>query len=151
LSHIVFAVALLTISAAFARVEIEIEGEQGWAAGLPTWRIENRWTRMLLGSRALTGYHVWAHAFVLLILHLPYALSLAPPTWSAELRILAFLVLFWIIEDFLWFVFNPAYGLARFTRSDVPWHARSWWAFMPREYWLFLPMGIALYVASWTV
>lgn len=150
MSHVLFAAALLAVAGAFAQLEIEIEGQEGWAAALPTWKIENRWTRLLLGARALTGYHLWAHVLVLLVLHLPYALSLVPPSWVAELRIVAFLVLFWIMEDFLWFVLNPAYGLARFTREHVWWHARSWWGFMPREYWIFTPIGIALYVASCT-
>jgi hypothetical protein len=151
LAHFLFVVALVAIAAAFARLEIEIEGREGWAAALPTWRIENRWTRWLLGSRPITGYHVWVHVFVLLFLHLPYAASLVRPSWATEFRLLAFLVLFWILEDFLWFVLNPAYGLARFRQEHVWWYARSWWGFFPREYWLFLPIGIALYIASWTV
>lgn len=148
MSHVLFAVALLALAGAFAQLEIEIEGQEGWAAALPTWRLENRWTRLFLGSRALTGYHLWVHVFILLVLHLPFALSLIPPSWAAELRIVAFLVLFWILEDFLWFVLNPAYGLGRFTREDARWHAPSWWGFMPREYWIFTPVGVALYVAS---
>lgn len=148
--HVVFIAALLLVSAAFARLEIEIEGDSGWASGLPTWRLENRWTRALLGGRPLTGYHTWAHIFVALLLHLPYALSLASPGWAYELRILSFLILFWIVEDFLWFLLNPAFGIRRFTRDGAPWHAGSWWGFMPREYWIFLPLAIVLYVTSWS-
>jgi len=147
--HLLFGVALLAAATVLARLEIEIEGARGWASGLPTWRVENRWTRLLLGSRALTGYHLYLHLFVLLLLHLPFALSLVPPSWAAELRLLAFLVLFWILEDFLWFVLNPRFGLSRFTRAHVWWHAQSWWGFMPREYWIFLPVGLALYLVSW--
>lgn len=146
--HIVFVVALVVVSVAFAQLEIEIEGNSGWASALPTWKLENRWTRALLGARPLTGYHVWAHVFVLLVLHLPYGLALAPPSWAFELRILSFLILFWIVEDFLWFVLNPAFGIRRFTRAHATWHSHSWWGFMPREYWIFLPIGIAFYVAS---
>ena len=62
-----------------------------------------------------------------------------------------FMILFWIVEDFLWFVFNPAYGIRRFRREDIWWHAQSWWWFMPRDYWLTLPMGVLLYVLSWHV
>ena len=46
-------------------------------------------------------------------------------------------------------VFNPAYGLWRFTREHAWWHAPSWWGIMPREYWVFTPVGIGLYAASW--
>lgn len=151
LATTIFLATLLAAAAVFALLEIEIEGGEGWASDLPTWRLENRWTHLFLGSRALTGYHLYAHLFVLLLLHLPYLIGLLPPSWSAELRILSFLVLFWIAEDFLWFVLNPRYGLSRFTRKDAWWHAPSWWGFMPREYWIFTPVGAALYVASYLV
>lgn len=149
LAHLYFIIALLAVSWAFARLEIEIEGDRGWASGLPTWKLENRWTRLALGERPLTGYHLWAHVVILLLVHLPYALTLTSVSVVAELRILAFLVLFWILEDFLWFVLNPSYGLRRFTRAGAPWHAGSWWIFMPREYWIFLPVGVWLYAWSW--
>ena len=42
------------------------------------------------------------------------------------------LMLFWIIEDFLWFVLNPAYGLARFTPVQIPWH-HHWLFGVPTE------------------
>ncbi|MBD3308853.1 hypothetical protein GF339_20775, partial [candidate division KSB3 bacterium] len=39
----------------FAKVEIHIEGEAGWAANLPTWRIERHWLLDLLwGGRPMT-------------------------------------------------------------------------------------------------
>ena len=37
------ALFVLLTSAAFAQLEIQIEGNAGWARGLPTWRVENRW------------------------------------------------------------------------------------------------------------
>lgn len=147
--HLAFVFGLIAAAAFFALLEIQVEGRAGWASNLPTWRVENRWTRLLLGSRAITGYHVYAHLFVLVALHLPFALGLAPLTWQAEARVLAFLILFWILEDFLWFVFNRDFGIARFTREHVWWHAPAWWWIMPREYWIFAPIGLALYILSW--
>ena len=149
--HILFGAGLVVASVAFALLEIQIEGPDGWAARLPTWRIENAWTRRLLGARAITGYHFYLQIFVAVMAHLPYLIGTAAPGWAVELRILAFLVLFWVLEDFLWFVFNPAYGLGRFRRQTVWWHAPTWWGVMPRDYWLFLPVGLALYVLSWAV
>lgn len=146
--HLLFFAALTGTAFVFARLEVEIEGRAGWATGLPTWRIENRWTRRLLGHRVLTGYHLFSHLFVLFLAHSPYALALVPPSIDAELRILAFLVLFWTLEDFLWFVVNPAFGLRRFRREVVGWHAASWWWIMPREYWFMVPLGLALYTLS---
>lgn len=146
--HVAFAGLVLAAALVAALLEVQIEGAAGWAARLPTWKIENRWTRRLLGARPITGYHIYAHLLILVLLQAPFALGISAPTLKAELRILAFLVLFWVGEDFLWFVVNPAYGLRAFRRDRVPWHAATWWGFMPRDYWVFLPLGIALYVAS---
>ncbi|MCU0605802.1 MAG: hypothetical protein MUC33_24470 [Desulfobacterales bacterium] len=41
-------IGFLTLAAwLFALLEIQIEGRHGWAQNLPTWRIENKWTRTL--------------------------------------------------------------------------------------------------------
>lgn len=150
-AHILFFTFLLAAATLFALLEIQIEGAAGWAAELPAWRFQNRWTRRFLGSRPLTGYHVYFQLFLLLLLHLPYGLSLLRPSLTAELRIISFGLLFWIVEDFLWFVLNPDYGLRAFRRDRIPWHAATWWWFMPRDYWIFAPLGLAAYVASWLV
>jgi hypothetical protein len=34
---------VLAMAVIFAKVEIHIEGPHGWAAKLPTWRIEDHW------------------------------------------------------------------------------------------------------------
>lgn len=147
-AHVLFAGYLFAVSAVFALLEIQIEGTAGWAANLPTWRVETPLTHRLLGARAITGYHVYVHVFVFLLLHAPFLLSLAPFTWPAELRILAFLILFWVLEDFLWFIFHPAYGLRGFRRDRIAWHAETWWGIMPRDYWIFTPIGVGLYIIS---
>src|SRR5262249_20379428 len=131
---------------AFAKVEIEIEGPNGWAANLPTWRISNKWTRIFYGSRPLTGYHLWLQTFILLIVHLPLALRYWHWSWGAELKLVSFIILFFIVEDFLWFVLNPAYGLSRFRRDRIWWHNPTWWWIMPRDYWLFMILGGGIYL-----
>ena len=151
MEHLIFVLFLLATAAIFASLEIQIEGHNGWASALPSWRIHNRWTRLLLGSRPLTGYHFYTHLFITALLHAPFALALVPFSWAAELRILAFFILLWLVEDFFWFVLNPRYGIRRFSAANVPWHAATWWGFMPREYWIFLPLGIGLYAASWAI
>src|ERR1700677_4658546 len=121
--HLVLCGFLVALAFAFARVEIEIEGPHGWAANLPTWRISNRWTKIFYGSRPLTGYHFWLQIFVFLLAHLPLALRIPPWTWAMELRVIGFVIVFFIVEDFLWFIVNPAYGLRRFRREHIWWHA----------------------------
>ncbi len=107
--HLGFAAALAASALFFALLEVQIEGPHGWARDLPTWRIDNRWTRLVFGSRPVTGYHLYAHLFLLVVLHLPYALGFTVPSLAAEARIAAFWVGFWILENYLWFVFNPAF------------------------------------------
>ena len=149
MQHILFFALLLLAATAFALLEVQIEGADGWAARLPTWRVRNRLTERFLGARSITGYHLYVHLFVLLFAHLPYAVVPDAWAWQVELRIIAFIILFWILEDFLWFVFNPHYGLRRFRAEDAWWHAATWWGPMPRDYWIFLPLGLALYLAAW--
>ena len=71
-----FLLFVVIAAALFAKIEIEIEGPHGWAEKLPTWRIENHFLLdWLFGGRSLTGYHVWAFAFVLFVFHLPFFLD----------------------------------------------------------------------------
>jgi hypothetical protein len=149
--HVLFLFFLVMTALLFALIEIQIEGPHGWATALPTWRFESRWSRALLGNRNITGYHVFSHLFILAVLHVPYALGATPFTLALECRILAFAFLFWVVEDFLWFLCNPAYGARGFRPERAWWHAPNWWWIMPRDYWLFLPIGIALYSLSYTV
>lgn len=57
-------------------------------------------------------------------------------------------MLFWIAEDFLWFVLNPAYGLGRFTAADIPWH-KHWLWLAPTDYWLYFGVLLAMLWLSW--
>ncbi|HEY4069409.1 MAG TPA: hypothetical protein VGM74_21050 [Burkholderiaceae bacterium] len=126
----------------FAHVEIQIEGPAGWAANLPTWRIESHWLLDIFwGGRPMTGYHAWVFSFMALVFFAPLAFN-GRATLGDALQALAGLMLFWISEDFLWFVFNPAYGWARFDPAHVAWHKHWWWG-APVDYWVGL-VGIAL-------
>src|SRR5262249_35472758 len=72
----------------FAQVEIQVEGASGWAASLPTWRIEQHWLLdWFWGGRPMTGYHAWVFSFMALAFHLP-AVLLQRWSWRIELRIL---------------------------------------------------------------
>lgn len=127
----------------FAHTEIQIEGAAGWAANLPTWRIEHHWLLDLFwGGRPMTGYHAWVFPFISLFFHFPFFFT---GTWSLrhEARILACIVFFWLVEDFLWFLLNPAFGLQRFTPADIPWH-KHWLLGVPIDYWIFFTLGTAL-------
>jgi len=144
----IFCFYLVIISAVLALLEIQIEGANGWAKELPTWRIKNKLTTWLMGEKPLTGYHVYLIAFVVLLAHLPYFLGFASPSISIEIRLISLIILLFIVEDFLWFVLNPAYGIRKFKPQYIWWHASSWWWIMPRDYYIFGIIGISLYLFS---
>ena len=59
MTHTILSVFLLGFF--FAKLEIAIEGDAGWAENLPTWRIEGHWLLDIFwGGRVMTGYHAWA-------------------------------------------------------------------------------------------
>jgi hypothetical protein len=149
MEHAVFFGFLGLTAWLFALLEIQIEGRHGWAEKLPTWRIDNRWIRAWL-RKPLTGYHLYAQGFVVMVAHAPFGLNLAPWNATSEMRILAFVVLFWVLEDFLWFVCNDAYGFRRFTPRHISWHRDSWWWVAPRDYWIGVPVGLVLYLLGMT-
>lgn len=132
----------------FAKVEIQIEGDAGWAANLPTWRVEEHWLlKLFWGGRAMTGYHAWVMSFIVLVFHLPVIL-MWQWSWQLEARIMASLMVFWIIEDFLWFVLNPAFGWKRFDSKFVPWH-KHWVCGAPVDYWVFIVISAGLFTYSY--
>ena len=150
----VFQSFLLTFASAcllalfFAQVEIQIEGTAGWAANLPTWRIEKHWLLDIFwGGRAMTGYHAWVFPFIALFFHFPFVLM---QQWSAKLecRAIASIISFWIVEDFLWFVINPGFGIGRFSPQNIPWHIH-WVLGMPTDYWIGLITAIFLFWFSY--
>lgn len=138
-----YLVFILVLAFWFAKVEIQIEGPSGWGKNLPTWRIEKHWLLdVFWGGRAMTGYHFWVIPFIFLLFHLPVFVT-GEWSWQREGRIFGGFVLFWIFEDFLWFVINPAFGIQKFKPEWIPWHPR-WFAKMPVDYWLFFPLGFGL-------
>ena len=132
----------------FAKVEIQIEGSAGWATSLPTWRIEQHLLLTLFwGGRAMTGYHAWVFTFIALIFHFPLAM-MGEWTWLLEGRVVSSLMLFWVMEDFLWFVLNHDFGLARFGPEHAFWH-KNWWMGAPVEYWGASAIGLVLMAYSY--
>lgn len=129
-----------------AYLEVQIEGSNGWASALPTWRTQDpRWT-WLAGGRPITGYHVALNLLLLMFFHWPFVLK----RWTlrAEFIVLQAFVLLAVVWDYLWFVLNPAYGPARFFARDVWWY-KSWAGWVPVEYWLGLLIAALFGCARW--
>jgi hypothetical protein len=98
---------------------------------------------LAMGQRPLTGYHVFAFAIPLVIVHLPFGFGL---DWSlsAELSQLAIYFALAVIWDYIWFVMNPAYTVRRFRRENVWWFQVPWiWRF-PLDYYVGIGLSVAL-------
>lgn len=120
----------------FALLEIQIEGKNGWAGKLPTWKIYKKWFKYIPGgNKPITGYHFYFWTFLASISHLTFLFS----QWSLgkELITISFIILVLRVEDFLWFVFNPHYGIRKFKPGLIAWH-KSWIGFLPSQYYISL-------------
>ncbi len=133
-----------------AKVEINIEGRNGWAKELPTWRIHNGITDFLFSGAPLTGYHFWMFFMIFVLFHYPYFLG-QPWNMGIELQLLGLFFYFLIVEDFIWFILNPAYGLKKFNKTHITWH-KKWVGMVPLGYvkayfigTFFLFAGISLF------
>ncbi len=129
LKYFIFAVV---VAFALAKLEIQIEGKHGWAENLPTWRVKNRLTKFIFGEQSYTGYHFWLAMTLLSLVQLPFVFF---STWSItlELQVIAILLLIILIEDFLWFVLNPEYGIKKFNKANISWH-KNWFLGIPMLY-----------------
>lgn len=94
----------------------------------------------------MTGYHFWVFSFMALVFHFPHLLN-GRFSLRTEARILGSIMIFWIVEDFLWFAMNPGFGVARLTPANVPWH-KCWILGVPSDYVTFTAVGAALIVLS---
>src|SRR5262245_33485169 len=130
------------IALVLAQLEIQIEGPHGWAEKLPTWRWQTpsvlRWA-----GKPITGYHVFLFLFILLLMHLPILQS--GFTLEREAELLALFALLSVFWDFLWFVCNPHFGLARF-HADAVWWFRSWILGFPAPYFAGIGLSLLVYV-----
>jgi hypothetical protein len=140
------AVGLYFFAIAFvlAQLEIQIEGAHGWAEKLPTWRWQTpgvlRWA-----GKPITGYHVFLLLFILLFMHLP--MLHVGFTLEGEAEVLALFALLAVFWDFLWFVCNPHFGLARFRPGEV-WWFRTWVLGLPAAYFAGLGLSLLVYVGA---
>lgn len=120
----------LILAYVHARLEIEIEGKNGWAKKLPTWKSSKNLFTMVF-DKPLTGYHLWTNFFVFAVFHFPLLFI----RWGIqkEFIVVGFFVLYWVIEDFLWFVCNPYFGYSRLNKEHATWH-KNWLYGFPRDY-----------------
>ena len=134
---------IVLVSLFLALWEIQIEGKNGWAEKLPCWRIEKGLIVKIMGGRPLTGYHFFMMLFLGTIIHLPFFLT--PWSWRGECLAIGFLLAVLTLEDFLWFVLNPAYGIKTFRKGRIPWH-KKWLGPIPDFFFIY---GISAAILTW--
>ncbi len=123
----------ILVSLFFALLEIQIEGKNGWARKLPTWRKKFSFTKFIPGAdKEITGYHLYMGLYRFSILHVVFIFI----EWSVgiELLLISFHLFVSRVEDFLWFVLNPAYGIKKFKKEFIPWHP-TWFLGLPVQYY----------------
>ncbi len=135
IGYIVFMVFMAFVLAWW---EIQIEGKDGWAANSPGWRINKGRLMRLTGGVPITGYHVFMTVFLIAIVHLP--LFFIDWNWRLEILLLVGMV---FIEDFLWFLLNPYFGIRNFRKEKIWWH-KKWLGPVPAMYWFLGSLTIAL-------
>ena len=148
MKHIKFFFFAAVMAAIMALFEIQIEGSRGWAANLPTWKVN--FSLPIFGmwgntEKPVTGYHIYLWLFSFILLH--FAFLLTKWSWKKELYLCSFYIFFSTFEGLLWFVFNPAWGWHMF-RYGITWYKELWILGLPAEYWLRFVVGGVLYLIS---
>lgn len=114
---------ILSHATIFAWLEVEMEGKHGWAVNLPTSCAFGGWT----------WYHIAMNLIVLLSVGAVtrgYD-SIFKNKWEkyvAGVLLYVFRVAVWFcVEDIMWFVINKHYGIRKYTKHDIFWHADKTW------------------------
>jgi uncharacterized membrane protein len=124
-----YAIYLFVLCIVLALLEIQIEGQNGWASALPCWRPQPdshlfRWNKIATDGKTLTGYHLMMLCLITVILHLPFV-SGNPWSFAKELETISMFGILPVEWGFLWVLWNPAYGLKRFNKDYIWWHKTS--------------------------
>ena len=148
---ITYGLSLYTIIYAtlYSILEIEIEGKDGWAINLPTFKINSGiFTNF-------TFYHIVMNIIVIGTNMYPiYLLKGVDETYiDIFLQSIYMITLWFFIEDFEWFILNPHYTIKNYG-PNIPWHSNQRWFLGKR-----IPMhnvisygimsGIAYYKTDW--
>lgn len=139
---------LFFLSLILAVFEIQVEGKDGWAKNLPTWRPPgDKWYSKvygkIAGEKELTGYHLLFLILILSFLHYPY---FSGKIWnlSSEYITMSLFLIVNVVWDFLWFVLNPYYDFMHFWKGLTWWH-KKWFLHLPTGYWFALAASAVLY------
>src|SRR3989344_3965692 len=104
MNAVLILIYILLIFVSIAFWEAYIEGKNGWASKSVGWRMK----KDLWFIKGITAYHFWAW-----VIMIPMFLALPLVIYGWNLRLFGILLSGYffgaILEDFLWFVINPAF------------------------------------------
>ena len=100
----------------FAYSEAVLEGKEGWAKDRKCWRFK------ISKNHDYTSYHLITYYFVfpLAIIILPQVL--AGFSWNLTWLLFGSYLTGTILEDFMWFVFNPERPFSKWNPVDTYWY-----------------------------
>ena len=113
-----FATYTIVYAALYSLLEIEIEGKYGWGRQLPTFTI-------LTGPfKHFTFYHLIMATIIILTNTYPIIADSALRRPTDTLALCIYNNILWFsIEDFLWFVLNPYYTYKNYRSASAQWHS----------------------------
>jgi len=123
---------MIIMAIIYSLLEIQVEGRDGWCRNLPTFRI-NVFFRKILGGKPLTGYHLYLLIFMSIVFHGLFLGEIY--SYKISCRAFGLMSYFFVLEDGLWFIFNPHYSIIRFNKKNVDWHKRWVWGIPLTYYW----------------
>jgi hypothetical protein len=126
-----------------ANLEIQIEGPNGWASKLPTWRVTDPHWTWIFGGRPITGYHVFLNLLLLSFFHFP--LLFTSFSLAKEIKIIYSFSIIAVIWDFQWFVLNPYYGISNYKKENI-WWFKNWIFGFPADYFFGIIVSFIIFL-----
>ncbi len=112
---IIFVLVLIAM-VAFAYSEAVLEGEEGWARDKKCWRFRYH------KNYDYTSYHVITYYILFPILIILLPIAVAGFSFQLLWLLLSAYLIGSILEDFMWFVFNPVRSFASWNPKDTTWY-----------------------------
>ena len=127
---------VLLSSFVYSLIEIELEANEGWMKKIPTAKVVD------FGGKRLTLYHIYMILMITISVCFQNRMSL---TISSFLHSASYVFLFLLLEDILWFVFNPYYTMKKYKKDCIWWHANQPWVFgIPQHNYVIVGINLSI-------
>ena len=143
MNYTLILIYILFVFVSIAFWEAYIEGRHGWAAKSVGWKMK----KDLFFIKGITAYHFWSW-----IIMIPMFLALPLVIYGWDLKLFGVLLTgyLWgaVLEDFLWFVVNPAFPFKNYNPRKVYWH--KWVKIgkleLPQGYFIYFALGLIVWL-----